>query len=471
MNSLRTESRLVALLVATAFFMQGLDTSIMNTSLPQMARSFQVIPLDLSLGITVYTLTAAALVPLSGWLADRFGARLIFIISIAVFTVASLMCGVANNLWQFGVARVLQGMGGALMMPVGRAIVLRNAEKHELLHVTALITWPALMAPIIGPVLGGFITTYITWRWNFLLNVPLGAIGILLILRHVPNIAGEHRHAFDWTGFVFCSSALVAMLYGLESLSHAQINWAVYQWLLPSLLMLVGVGFSVLSVQHFNHTPRALLELSSLSVQTFRIASFTAGLAFRLTINATPYLLPLLFQLGFGLNALQAGSLLVAYFIGNLAIKPATTPILKTYGFRNILIVNGLLAGASIMACALLNATTATWIIMAMLFAAGATRSMQLTCLNSLAFADTTPAQRSSSTTMFSMFNQAAAALGVATSTLVVNLSLLSEHRTEAGLREIRYGLIVIGLIGLVSSLSYLRLPTNAGADVTGYRG
>jgi EmrB/QacA subfamily drug resistance transporter len=471
MTSLRADSRLVALLVATAFFMQGLDTSIINTSLPQMARSFQVIPLDLSLGITVYTLTAAALVPLSGWLADRLGARLIFIVAIAMFASASLMCGLANNLWQFGIARALQGMGGALMMPVGRAIVLRNAEKHELLHVTALITWPALLAPIIGPVLGGFITTYITWRWNFLLNVPLGVIGILLILRHVPDIPGEHQHAFDWMGFVFCSSALVAMLYGLESLSHAQINWAVYQWLLPNALTLVGFGFAVLSVRHFNRTPRALLELSSLSVQTFRIASVTAGLAFRLTINATPYLLPLLFQLGFGLNALQAGSLLVAYFVGNLAIKPATTPILKAWGFRNILIINGLLAGSSIMACALLNASTSILLITATLFVAGATRSMQLTCLNSLAFADTTSAQRSSSTTMFSMFNQAAAALGVAISTLVLNLTLLSENRTEAGLREIRYGLIVIGLIGLVSSLSYLRLPTHAGADVTGHKG
>ncbi len=462
---------MIALIVATAFFMQGLDSAIMNTSLPQMARSFAVAPLDLSIGITIYMLTAAAFVPLSGWLADRFGARNIFLWSIAVFAMASLLCGLAQGLWQFSAARALQGLGGALMSPVGRMIVLRNTEKTELLHATALITWPALVAPIIGPALGGFITTYISWRWNFLLNVPLGIAGIWLVLRHVPELPAEHRQQLDWPGFVLASSALIAILYGLELLSHAKGSWNTHQWVQPAALTLLGVGFSVLSVRHFRRSPQPLLELSALSVLTYRMSTLTAGTAFRTAINATPFLLPLLFQIGFGMNALAAGSLLLVYFIGNLGIKPITSPILQRFGFRRVLLVNGCLAGIAIMLCALFDADTSKWVIMLVLLLAGATRSMQFTCLNTLAFADTSPAQRSSSTTLFSMFNQVANVLGVALSTLVLNFALLNQPaQLQAGAPEIRIGLMVMGLVAIAAALAYARLPKDAGAEVSGHQ-
>lgn len=469
MSSLRPESRLIALIVATAFFMQMLDTSIMNTSLPQMARSFGVMPLDLSVGITLYMLTSATLVPLSGWLADRFGARRIFIVAMAIFTAASLACGFATSVWQFSLARAVQGIGGALMTPVGRMIVLHNAAKHEIIHATALITWPALAAPIIGPALGGFITTYISWRWNFLLNVPLGLAGIWLVLRHVPDMAGEHPRPLDWTGFVLASGALGLLLYALEWLSHAQAAWATYQWLTPLLLTLLGTGLGVLAVRHFHRHAQPLLELSALSVLTYRLSTLSAGTAFRTTLHATPYLLPLMFQVGFGLSALASGSLLLMYFVGNLGIKPITTAVLQRFGFRSVLVVNGCMAGLGIMACAWFSAATAKWIIMAVLVYAGATRSMQLTCLNTLAFADTTPAQRSSSSTLFSMFNLTSAVLGVAVSTLVVNLSLLTEPQVEAGLREIRIGLVAMGVLAMASALMFLRLPRDAGAEVSGH--
>lgn len=470
MSSLRRESKLVALIIAATFFMQNLDSSIMNTSLPQMARSFNVIPLDLSVGITVYMLTGAALIPLSGWVADRFGARRVFIGAIIVFTTASLLCGLASQLWQFALARALQGIGGALMTPVGRLIVLRNTERAELLEAMAYITWPALAAPVIGPALGGFITTYISWRWNFLLNIPLGIVGLWLFMRHVEETPIEHEHAFDLKGLVLSGSALVAILYGLEWLSHAQIGWTLQQWLLPCLLILSGFGFTKWSVNYFRHTPKALLELSALSIPTFRMMALTAGAAFRITTNATPYLLPLLFQVGFGLNALASGGFVLVYFVGNLGIKPITSPVLRRFGFRNVLFVNGLMGGASVMACALFNADTAKWLILVTLFFAGATRSMQLTCINTLAFADATPAQRSSSTTLFSITGQAATALGVALSTLILNVALLTESRVEAGLREIRAGLVVVGLLALISSVSYLRLHVNTGAEVSGHR-
>ncbi|MFT3906227.1 MAG: MFS transporter [Steroidobacteraceae bacterium] len=470
MSALRPEVRRVALIVAAAFFMQNLDTSIMNTSLPQMARSFGVLPLDLSVGITVYMITAAALIPLSGWLADRLGARRVFLGAIALFTSASLLCGLAQHLWQFALARVLQGVGGALMTPVGRTIVLRNAEKSELLEATAFLIWPALAAPILGPALGGFITTYITWRWNFLLNIPLGLLGMWLTLRFVRATPPEHEHAFDWHGMLLSSGALVALLYGLEGISHAQIGWTAWQWLLPILVIAAGLLCAILSVRHFHRTPRALLELSVVSVPTFRVMALTAGVAFRITTNATPYLLPLLFQIGFGLNALAAGSFVLVYFVGNLGIKPLTTPILKYFGFRKVLLVNGCLAGLSVASCALFSMAMAKLLILITLLVAGATRSMQLTCVNTLAFADTAPRQRSSASTLFAMTNQASAALGVAVGTLVVNLTLLGEGRLEAGLREIRIGLLSVGLIGVASALACLRLPAHAGAEVSGHQ-
>lgn len=469
MSSLRRDVRQVALIVAAAFFMQNLDTSIMNTSLPQMARSFGVLPLDLSVGITVYMITAAALIPLSGWLADRLGARRVFVGAIVLFTCASLLCGSAQRLWQFALARLLQGVGGALMTPVGRAIVLRNAGKSELMQATAYLIWPALAAPILGPALGGFITTYFSWRWNFLLNVPLGALGIWLTLRVIRDIPAEHEHAFDWPGMVLASSALVALLYGLEWLSHAQAGWPASQWFWPVLMIAAGCGCTLAAMRHFHRTPRALLEVSVLSVPTFRTMALTAGVAFRITTNATPYLLPLLFQLGFGLNALAAGSFVLVYFIGNLAIKPLTTPILRRCGFRSVLLVNGCLAGLAVAGCALFDSGTARTLILVTLLIAGATRSMQLTCVNTLAFADTTPAQRSSSATIFAMSNQASAALGVACGTLVVNLALLGEGRLEAGLREIRIGLVTAGVMAIVSAFMCLRLPRDAGAHVSGH--
>lgn len=470
MTALRTESRLIALIVAAAFFMQGLDSAIINTSLPQMAASLHVTPLDLSIGITIYMLSAAAFMALGGWLADRFGARRIFLLSIIIFSAASLACGMAETLWQFTAARALQGLGGALMTPVGRLIVLRKAEKTELLQVTALITWPALAAPVLGPLLGGYITTYFTWRWNFLLNVPLGIAGVILVLRYIPRLQSEHRHQLDWRGSMLSAGALIALLYGLELVSHLQGAWQLHDWLLPAALTLLGVLFGWLSVRHFGRAAQPLLELSALRVLSFRMSTLTAGTVFRISIHATPFLLPLLFQVGFGMNALTAGTLVLVYFAGNLGIKPLTSPVLQRFGFRSVLLWNGCLSGLCIMACALFQADTPRWLMTVVLLATGATRSMQFTCLNTLAFADTTPAQRSSSATLFAMFNQVSAVLGVALSTLAVSLALLAQPHTQVGLHELRMGLVAMGLVGLWGALMFVRLPQDAGAEVSGHR-
>lgn len=314
-------ARRVALIVAIAFFMQLLDSTIISTSLPQMGASFGVPAVAMSIGITVYMLTMAVFVPLSGWLADRFGARNIFLVAIALFTLASLACGVSRDLTEFVAARAVQGLGSALMTPVGRILVLRNASKSELLNATALITWPALFAPVVGPVLGGFITTYLSWHWNFFINIPLGLIGLALVGRFIPGDREADAKPLDWPGFFLTSLGLACLLYGLERIAHPEDG------LLPTAALLsAGIAIGFIAVRHLYRAPHPLLDLSSFKVQTFAISTLAAGTIFRVAINATPFLLPLLFQVGFGLSPVDAGMMILAYFLGNLGMKTVTTP-------------------------------------------------------------------------------------------------------------------------------------------------
>jgi EmrB/QacA subfamily drug resistance transporter len=298
---LAASSRRVALIVAIAFFMQFLDGTIISTSLPQMGASFGIPPVGMSVGITVYLLTTAVFVPASGWLADRFGAREVFAVAIVVFTVSSLGCGLANNLPEFIVARAVQGLGSALMTPVGRVLVLRNASKSELLSATALITWPALFAPVIGPVLGGFITTYLTWRWNFFLNLPLGILGVWLALKFIPETGEAVEQRLDWLGFLLASTGLACLLWGLQRVAQPDNVYA------PTIaLVTAGLISSGFAIRHLNATPTPLLDLSTFKIRTFAISTLSAGTYFRMSINATPFLLPLLFQVVFGLSAVGA---------------------------------------------------------------------------------------------------------------------------------------------------------------------
>ena len=465
----RSENKLIALIVAGAFFMQHLDSSIIATSLPQMALSFHVCALDLSLGITIYLLSAAAFVPLSGWLANRHGARNVFLLAIAVFTFASLVCGVATSLWQFVMARAIQGIGGALMAPVGRMVVLRNTTKENLLHATALITWPALAAPVIGPALGGFITTYISWRWNFFLNMPLGVIGMILALKFIPNVRDDEPRDLDWQGFFLSAAALVALLYGMESFAHLHNAWQQ-----PLLITAMGAMLAVWCVHHLHQVNHPLVDLASLRVPTYAISTIHSGFFIRAVISATPFLLPLLFQLGFGLSAWASGTLVLVYFLGNFGIKPATTPALKRFGFRTVLIVNGIAVAASLMALGFFSNTSPRWLLMVVLLFAGVVRSLQFTCLNTLAFADVADTQRGSAATLSSMLNQVSSVTGVALGALL--LSVAQHFNPDAGnnsgaeLFDFRVAFVITGLIALVAALAFARLPRDAGTAVSGHR-
>ncbi|KRB61581.1 MFS transporter [Rhizobium sp. Root708] len=458
-------AKIVALVVAVSFFMQILDGTIVTTSLPQMAASFGVQPVSMSIGITVYMLTMAAFIPLSGWLGDRYGARRVFMASIAVFTLASLFCGLSHGLIEFVLARAVQGMGSALMTPVGRIIVLKNARKSELVQAIALITWPALTAPVVGPLLGGFITTYASWHWNFLINLPIGILGMALVWRFVPEQREENVGRLDVRGFILSAAGLTLLLAALE----LSVKWD--GGIAPIALMLVaGIVLSVMATRHFLRVANPLLDLSAFKVHTYAIATLSAGTASRVAINATPFLLPLLFQLGFGLSSIEAGAYLLVYFLGNLGMKTVTTPLLAKLGFRTVLFFNGMIAALSIIGCGFLTPETSRVVTYALLFVAGLSRSMEFTALNTLAFADINPAQRSSASTLSSMLQQVSMLLGVAIAAAVLNVSVSLRGLDGPGLIDFRLAFAVIGAIGIVSSFRFLQLARDAGAEVSGHK-
>src|SRR5580704_10795861 len=348
MPSLPSKSTLIALLVAGAFFMENLDGTVIATALPQMGVSFHRNPVDLNMGMTAYMLMLAVFIPISGWVADRVGARTVFASAIVVFTLSSIFCGVSQGLWSFTAARIVQGIGGAMMVPVGRLVVLRTTEKHNLIDAITFITWPGLIAPVVGPPVGGFITTYASWHWIFFLNVPLGIIGMALSSRIIPNLKEDHVKPFDWIGFVLSASACVSFVYGMELVGRESAHWKP-----TAAYLIAGCILGALSVRHFLRAPAPLLSLTLLKIKTFAI-SLQGGSLFRLAISVSPFLLPLMFQVGFGLNAFQSGLLMLGLFTGNLLMKSVVTPILRRFGFRTVLTTNGILNAILMAGCALM---------------------------------------------------------------------------------------------------------------------
>lgn len=464
MPNLNPLTRRTAMIVASAAFMQMLDGAIINTSLPQMAGSLGVQPVQMSAGVTTYMLVVAIFMPLSAWLAERFSALRVFLAAILVFTLGSLVCGLAQNLVQFVLARVLQGIGGAMMVPVGRMIVLQQADKSELLEANTFITWPALVAPVIGPVIGGFITTYIGWRWNFLLNLPIGLAGFWLARRYLPETKADTRRILDWPGFVYTALSLAMLLYGLEMLGQDATGHAA-----PWIIIAAGAFLCRIAMRHLRSASAPLLDLRPFAIQSFALSTLSAGSWIRIAISSTPFLLPLLYQLGFGMSALEASSFLLAYFLGNFGMKAATTRTLRTFGFRRVLFTNGMLCGLSIAACALFHPGMAKWLMMISLFLAGLSRSMQFTALATFAFADIEREARSSASTLTSMLQQLAMLLGVALSALLLQLSPLLRGAAQPALFDFRLAFVLNGVLAMFAALSFLRLPTNAGADVSGH--
>lgn len=453
-----------ALLVAGAFFMEFLDGTVIATALPDMAKTFAVQAVDLNIGISAYLITLAVLIPASGWIADRFGARHVFSLALAIFTLASVFCGLATSVDSFVAMRILQGVGGALMVPVGRLAVLRTTPKHQLITAIATLTWPALVAPIIGPALGGFITSYASWRWIFFINVPLGLVAIVLALRIIPDIRETERRPFDLPGFLATALAMVCLVYAMEMLGST-----ASQTVQTVALLLTGALAFAFALRHFRRAPWPMIRLDSLKIATFRITMY-GGSLFRASISAVPFLLPLLFQVGFGLDPFHAGLLVLAVFVGNLTIKPATTPLIRWLGFRKLLLINGSLNVLALLACALLTPQTPVWLTLLILYLGGVFRSIQFTGISTLAFADVASPQMSYANTLFSTATQLATGLGITLGAIGIRLgekaSVWLDLAALPGI-SFRLAFVFIALICLAGMIDTLQLTRDAGSAVS----
>jgi EmrB/QacA subfamily drug resistance transporter len=456
------KSNILAYLVAGAFFMEMLDGTVVVSAMPQMAESFGVHPIDLNIGISAYLLTLAVLIPASGWVADRYGPRTVFGWAIVVFTVASIICGLSTNLWFFTSARILQGVGGALMVPVGRLIVLRNTSKPDLMRAIAVITWPGLAAPVLGPPVGGFLATYATWHWIFFLNVPLGVIGFFVTMKFIPTGRPDRAKPFDILGFGLAGVACFGLIYGLDLISreNTSIPFALF-WLASSAIV------AGLAVTHARRSPHPLVDPSALRVRSFAITIW-GGSLFRTAIGAVPFLAPLMFQLAFGLNAYQAGLLVLWVFAGNITMKPFTSAVLRRLNFRQVLMGNGLLNAILISTFALLTPATPVPIICALLFASGLSRSMQFTALNTIAFAEVPEAAMSGANTLFNVAQQMSFGIGIGVGAAVLRLAQLW-FPGEAGklqLVDFQIAFVVIGLMAFVAVLDIIGLNARAGNEL-----
>src|ERR1700687_5858457 len=361
-------------LIASAFFMENLDGTIIATALPQMAKSFHVGAVNLNIGMTAYMITLAVFIPISGWFADRFGSRTVFASAIAIFTLASLLCAGAHTLTQFTLMRIVQGIGGAMMVPVGRLVVLRATPKDQLTQAIAYITWPGLAALVLGPAVGGFITTYFSWHWIFLLNLPIGLAALVLTLLWIENeqTDPDAHHPFDWLTFLFAGLASTGIVFAFEKLGGGGIRWPY-----PVGVLALSLISGALAVAAARRNPAtSLIDLESLKLKSYSLSIFGAS-AFRVSVGVLPFLLPLMFQEAFGLSAFASGLYLLALFLGDLSMKAFVIPVLRRYGFRRIIIVNGIATACSIAFCATLGPATPPALIAAILFIHGACRSME----------------------------------------------------------------------------------------------
>jgi EmrB/QacA subfamily drug resistance transporter len=455
-------SRRIPLIVAAALFMETLDSTIVTTALPAIAGSFHTRTLDLSLSISAYLVALAVFVPTAGWASDRFGARRLFASAIALFTLSSLLCALSPNLWSFIAARTLQGTAAAFMSPVGRLVVLRSTPKARLIEALGLITWPGLIGPVLGPPLGGLIATYASWHWIFLVNIPLGLAGCWLVLRFVPNTTGT-RTPFDGYGFACTAVALAGLVHGLALLGEVQ---GAAQG--ASIWLGVAAVAGVLALRHALRHPTPMLDLRAARVPSFAISTLTTGMLARIAINATPFLLPLMFQIGFGLDAFQAGLMLLVYMGGNLVMKSATTPVLRRFGFKRVLTVNGALCAASMAACGLLAPGQPMALVYPVLFIAGMTRSMHFTTVATLAFADIHADQRAGASTLSAMSQQVAATLGVAFAALALSSFQQLRGAASRGLADFQHAQLAGAALMAVAAAWSLRLAPNAGSEVSG---
>lgn len=453
---------LTPLIIATALFMENMDATVISTSLPAIARDLHIEPIALKLALTSYLVSLAVFIPISGWMADRYGARRIFRSAIMVFMLGSLLCAFSNSLPGFVMARFVQGLGGAMMVPVGRLVILRSTAKADLVRAMSYLTIPALLGPVIGPPLGGFISTYFHWRWIFFLNIPIGIIGLLLAGRFIANLKQEQVPPLDVTGFLLSGVGLSTLMLGLASEGRHMLSTG-----LSLALALSGLSLMLLYLRHDRRCSQPLLDLSLFRLPTFH-ASVIGGFVCRVGNGATPFLLPLMLQLGFGLTPFASGMLTCSTAIGSIFMKTIVMKVLARFGFKQVLTINGVLVALSIAAYGLFRADTPHALMLIVFILGGCLRSLQFTSLSAIAFADVDSARMSHATSLSAVMQQLAAGMGVTVGAFA--LQSIGWLRGHAGLVSGDFSLafVCMGVLTLCSTALFLPLHPQAGAQLAG---
>ena len=458
------EMRVTALIVATALFMQNLDGTIVATALPAMARTFHADPVHMSLALTSYLLSLAIFIPASGWFADRFGSRTVFRVAIIIFTIGSILCGLSDSLGALIGARILQGVGGAMMVPVGRLLLLKSVRRRDMVAATSWLTMPALIGPILGPPLGGLLVTYASWRWTFDINVPIGIIGVVAVSMFVKEVRDrEHAGRLDLVGLIYSGLAMALLMIGFETVGRHIIPLS---WSLAAFV--IGAAAAALYVRHARVHPHPVLDLSLMKIPTFANSTI-AGSFFRVLAGAMPFLLPLMLQLGFGESAAKSGSVTFMAAIGALAMKPLAQPMLRRFGFRVAMVWTGLL---SVVFTALCAAFRPGWPIVALdavLLIGGVFRSLQFTAFNTIAYADVPRARMSAATSFYATFQQVTITLGISVSAGCLELATALTGHGRPSIDDYTWAFLIVSAIGLISVPICAKLDAHAGDLVSGH--
>ncbi|HEY5226981.1 MAG TPA: DHA2 family efflux MFS transporter permease subunit [Opitutaceae bacterium] len=458
--------RLLPWLVAVAFFMESLDTTILNTAVPTIADALGIAPLSMKAALTSYTISLAVFIPISGWIADRFGTRWVFFTAIGVFSLGSLLCGMSVNMPMLVGARILQGCGGALMMPVGRITMVRTFPRDELVRAMSFVAIPGLIGPLIGPLAGGLIVGYLHWRMIFFVNLPMGALGMYLVFRHMPDYKAAKSSPVDWLGLTLFGSGIALLSYVLEIFGEHELGTTSVVFLLClSLVLLFAYSQHALGAEH------PLLRLVLFKIRTFRVA-VTGSFATRLGVGGLPFILPLLYQIGLGFTPVQSGMLIMPQPLAAMSLKVFMPRILARFGYRRVLLFNTVSIGAVIMLFMGVGAATPVAYIVALAFSLGFVSSMQYTCINTLVFADLPDSEASAGSSISSTVQQMSMSFGVAAASLLAAVFLGGDRRPgPAGMISgIHWTFLTLGLMTIASALIFTPLAPNDGSAISRFK-
>ncbi len=458
-----SSKRLLPWLIAVAFFMESLDTTILNTGVPTIAAALHVAPLSMKSVLASYTLSLAVFIPISGWMADRFGTRRVFSSAIGLFTLGSFLCGISSNIHALVACRILQGCGGAMMVPVGRLTMVRTFAKSELIRAMSFVMIPGLIGPMLGPIAGGLIVAYFHWRLIFFVNIPIGLVGLYLVYRHLPDYREEQTNPLDVVGLILFGSGVALLSYVLEVFGEHFLST-------PEILGLLAVSIALLAAYGFHaiRTPHPMLRLALFRIRTFR-ASVSGSFLTRLGIGGIPFLFPLLYQVGLGFTPIQSGLLMMPQAIAAMSLKLTMPRILARFGYRAVLVSNTLLIGAQIFLFATIGRTTPVWLIVLEVFCYGFFTSLQYTSMNTLVYAEINEEQASSASSIASTAQQMSISFGVASASLVTAFFLPDRFRANPPqfIHGIHRAFYVLGAMTMLSTIVFRELKKEDGDAVS----